>query len=292
MRSTTPAGASRLLTGRSLTACAAKPAAPLGLTEVGLGVGDQCLRGSSPTSRPKRPGTAGPSQHTPYDGMLFVYDGPSDSAFTMSGVPVPLDIGFYRGDGEPVSRRRMEPCPADEVDCPAYSSVARTCALETEAGALVSGAHSAHALVTVTPRGTLRLDRSRRTITGNLARSLHPTTCTPAPAAGWFRCRGRPPAGPAVRRRYRPMRPYGHGHLRRGPGRGDDPVRRRPLHPADRGPGRWPGRSTSGASGGSPTSSGTAGEAITSSSRRRPSPGDGRVAPGALLADEVLRHRS
>ena len=84
--------------------------------------------------------------------MLFVYDGPSDSAFTMSGVPVPLDIGFYRGDGEPVSRRRMEPCPADEVDCPAYSSVAPYVYARDGGRRPGSGAPT-HALVTVTPRG-------------------------------------------------------------------------------------------------------------------------------------------
>ena len=33
----------------------------------------------------------------PYDGMLFVYDEPVDGAFTMSTVPVPLEIGFYDG---------------------------------------------------------------------------------------------------------------------------------------------------------------------------------------------------
>ena len=38
-----------------------------------------------------------------YDGMLFVFDGrPALGSFTMSTVPVPLDIVFYDADGEPV----------------------------------------------------------------------------------------------------------------------------------------------------------------------------------------------
>jgi uncharacterized membrane protein (UPF0127 family) len=79
----------------------------------------------------------------PYDGMLFVFDAPSEVPFTMSRVPVELDIGFYSGSGVPVSRRRMMPCPRADADCPSYRAGGPfTEALETLAGQLPSGALS------------------------------------------------------------------------------------------------------------------------------------------------------
>ena len=75
--------------------------------------------------------------------MLFVYDAPVDFGFTMSTVPVPLEIGFYAADGTPVSRRHMKPCPRAEADCPSYgSSGPFTYALETLTGELPAGALS------------------------------------------------------------------------------------------------------------------------------------------------------
>ena len=80
----------------------------------------------------------------PYDGMLFVFDAPTETAFTMSTVPVPLDIGFYDADGRVVDRLRMKPCPASESGCPTYvASGAFTYALETLAGDLPRGRISA-----------------------------------------------------------------------------------------------------------------------------------------------------
>ena len=79
----------------------------------------------------------------PYDGMLFVFDAPTQTTFTMSTVPVPLEIGFYGTDGAPVSQRHMLPCPNAEADCPSYSAGAGfTLALETLGGKLPSGALS------------------------------------------------------------------------------------------------------------------------------------------------------
>jgi uncharacterized membrane protein (UPF0127 family) len=76
-----------------------------------------------------------------YDGMLFVFPRPSTAPFTMSTVPVPLDIGFYRASGAPVSRRRMTPCPRADADCPAYTADAPfVYAVETLRGQLPSGA--------------------------------------------------------------------------------------------------------------------------------------------------------
>ena len=59
----------------------------------------------------------------PYDGMLFVFGTPTSSSFTMSEVPVPLDIGWYDAAGRPVDRLLMQPCPDRSVsDFPAHSS--------------------------------------------------------------------------------------------------------------------------------------------------------------------------
>jgi uncharacterized membrane protein (UPF0127 family) len=102
-----------------------KPAqAPFeGLGEVRVTIGqDNCLRLAVADSLGER--VAGLRNHTelgPYDGMVFVFQGPTEVGFTMSGVTVPLDIGFYGADGAPVSHRLMKPCPDKaENECPVY----------------------------------------------------------------------------------------------------------------------------------------------------------------------------
>jgi uncharacterized membrane protein (UPF0127 family) len=55
-----------------------------------------------------------------YAGMLFVFDGDTSVGFTMSTVPVALDIGFYRSDGRAVGQLRMRPCSRPESACPEY----------------------------------------------------------------------------------------------------------------------------------------------------------------------------
>jgi uncharacterized membrane protein (UPF0127 family) len=75
----------------------------------------------------------------PYDGMLFAYDDSDTHSFTMSTVPVALDIAFYDGDGKVVNRFRMEPCPSGN-DCPSYPSEREfVYAIETLAGELPEG---------------------------------------------------------------------------------------------------------------------------------------------------------
>jgi uncharacterized membrane protein (UPF0127 family) len=75
-----------------------------------------------------------------YDAMLFAFDEPTATRFTMSTVPVALDIGFYDAFGRVVDRLRMEPCPGSESDCPVYSAKAPfVYALETLAGDLPRG---------------------------------------------------------------------------------------------------------------------------------------------------------
>jgi uncharacterized membrane protein (UPF0127 family) len=124
----------------------AKPAsAPFaGLTETQLSVGGKCLRVVVADDLNERvQGLRQRRNLGPYDGMLFVYDQPTVVGYTMSTVPVPLDIGFYDADGTPVSRRHMKPCPGAEPDCPTYrADGAFSYALETLAGKLPTGALS------------------------------------------------------------------------------------------------------------------------------------------------------
>ncbi|HEV3452076.1 MAG TPA: DUF192 domain-containing protein [Acidimicrobiia bacterium] len=76
----------------------------------------------------------------PYGGMLFVFAGDTSVGFTMSTVPVALDIGFYRSDGRAVGQLRMRPCPGPESACPEYRTRRSfRYALETLAGRFPRG---------------------------------------------------------------------------------------------------------------------------------------------------------
>jgi uncharacterized protein len=115
------------------------------LTEVRLGIGGDCRRIVVADSTNERAtGLMRRNDLGPYDGMLFVFDTPTSSSFTMSEVPVPLEIGWYDGAGRPVDRLLMQPCPDRSVsDCPVYSSRGPyTYAVETLGGQLPSGALS------------------------------------------------------------------------------------------------------------------------------------------------------
>jgi uncharacterized membrane protein (UPF0127 family) len=75
-----------------------------------------------------------------YDAMLFAFEEPTATRFTMSTVPVALDIGFYDAGGRFVDALEMEPCAGDEADCPVYAASAPfVYALETLAGDLPRG---------------------------------------------------------------------------------------------------------------------------------------------------------
>jgi uncharacterized membrane protein (UPF0127 family) len=113
-----------------------------GLTEAHLALGDDCLRVVIADIGPERgQGLRGRPDLGPYDGMLFVNEEDVTSAYTMAGVPVPLDIGWYTADGDPVDRTEMQPCPAGGPDCPRYSANDRyRFAVETLGGGLPSGA--------------------------------------------------------------------------------------------------------------------------------------------------------
>jgi uncharacterized membrane protein (UPF0127 family) len=115
-----------------------------GLSEVKAAVGyDRCLRLVVDDTEPER--VAGLRGHTrdlgPYDGMLFVFQGPTESAFTMAGVDEPLDIAFFDQDGSRNATQSMQPCPEKaETECPAYRADGPyVFALETKPGELPSG---------------------------------------------------------------------------------------------------------------------------------------------------------
>jgi uncharacterized membrane protein (UPF0127 family) len=115
-----------------------------GLSEVKAAIGyDRCLRLVVADSEAER--VAGLRDHTadlgPYDGMLFAYDGPTETAFTMSGVSDPLDIAFFDQDGARNSTRAMRPCPEKaETECPVYRPDGPYIyAVETKAGELPDG---------------------------------------------------------------------------------------------------------------------------------------------------------
>ena len=117
-----------------------------GLTEVRVDVGGDCRRVVVADSVDERAvGLMRRSDLGPYGGMLFVFDRPTTSSFTMSDVPVPLDIGWYDAEGRLVDRTLMQPCPQrSPAECPVYQSKgAYRYALETLGGQLPEGALSA-----------------------------------------------------------------------------------------------------------------------------------------------------
>jgi uncharacterized membrane protein (UPF0127 family) len=117
-----------------------------GNTEGTITVGGAAVHVVVADGEPERvAGLRGRDDAAPYDGMLFVFDADTTVAFTMAGVPAPLEIGFYAADGTPVDRLRMDPCQGTDATCPVYeSSGAFRYALETTPGAF--------------PRGRLRVD--------------------------------------------------------------------------------------------------------------------------------------
>jgi uncharacterized membrane protein (UPF0127 family) len=113
-----------------------------GLGELNVGVGGRCLRLAVADSLAER--VAGLRDHTDlgtYDGMLFVFPGPTETAFTMAGVTVPLEIGFYAPDGSRRDALLMRPCPHKaESECPAYRADGQFLyAVETLKGGLPAG---------------------------------------------------------------------------------------------------------------------------------------------------------
>ena len=120
-------------------------AAPFsGLTVTQLSVGGDCKQLVVADAEAERvAGLRGRETAEPYDGMVFVFDGPTTTAFTMSGVVDPIQIAFYDGDGRPVSRHLMAPCPKADASCPVYAADGLfVYAVETRPGELPTGALS------------------------------------------------------------------------------------------------------------------------------------------------------
>jgi uncharacterized membrane protein (UPF0127 family) len=114
-----------------------------GLGELRVAVGrERCLRLAVADSLDERvAGLRGHNDLGPYDGMVFVFQGPTDAGFTMAGVTIPLEIGFYGPNGARVSHRLMRPCPHKaESQCPGYRADGQYMfAVETHEGGLPSG---------------------------------------------------------------------------------------------------------------------------------------------------------
>ena len=69
------------------------------------------------------------------DGMLFVFDRPTITSFTMEDTLIPLDVWYFDEDGHLIGSDAMVPCSS--ADCISYQpDAAITWALETPAGDL------------------------------------------------------------------------------------------------------------------------------------------------------------
>lgn len=75
------------------------------------------------TAQERRDGLRGILELGDVDGMLFTYDEPTTTTFTMNAVTQPLEIAFFASDGSLLNVLEMTPCP-DDSGCPGYDSVA------------------------------------------------------------------------------------------------------------------------------------------------------------------------
>lgn len=134
--------ASRASLARALAAATPARAPFRGLTQTRISVGNKVLKVVvANTESERETGLRQRRDAAPYDGMLFVFPSDTSTAFTMSTVPVSLDIGFYDASGSVVDRLLMKPCAGTDATCPRY--VAKGLfryALETTAGRLPRGA--------------------------------------------------------------------------------------------------------------------------------------------------------
>jgi uncharacterized membrane protein (UPF0127 family) len=113
-----------------------------GLTSTTVHVGGRALHVViAKTDSQRRRGLRQRSDLGRYDAMLFVFPTTTDVGWTMSTVPVSLDIGFYGSDGRTVDTLRMVPCSGTDATCPIYRArKSFRYTLETLAGALPAGA--------------------------------------------------------------------------------------------------------------------------------------------------------
>jgi hypothetical protein len=105
---------------------------PLAIAEIG----DLELRVAvADTADSRRRGLRNVGDFGGVEGMVFVYDAPTETSFYMKDVLVPLDIAFVDADGTVLEVLTMALCTADP--CPTYPSPAPfVWAIETPAGEL------------------------------------------------------------------------------------------------------------------------------------------------------------
>lgn len=139
-------GASSSSGGSSFVSDSGAASAPYGGYTLGsLRIGDTTLTVVVADDDAERvQGLRGRSDASPYEGMLFVFPQGTRAAFTMAGVPGPLDIGFYDNSGKNVGKLLMQPCPnGTDATCPIYQiDEPFRYALETAGGRLPAGSLS------------------------------------------------------------------------------------------------------------------------------------------------------
>ena len=130
--------------GSALRATSQAQAPFRGLTATTVHVGGRALHVVIAKTGPQRNrGLRDRSDLGRYDGMLFVFTATTSVGFTMSTVPVPLEIAFYRSDGRTVDTLHMVPCAGTDTSCHVYQARGSfRYALETLTGRLPAGALS------------------------------------------------------------------------------------------------------------------------------------------------------
>ena len=95
-----------------------------GYQETRIELDGRCRRVAVADTGPRRAdGLRGRTDLGRYAGMLFVFDGDTQAAFTMAGVTDPLEIGWYTADGARIGGAHMAPCPhRTQAECPVYAS--------------------------------------------------------------------------------------------------------------------------------------------------------------------------
>jgi uncharacterized membrane protein (UPF0127 family) len=105
---------------------------PLTIAEIGA---LELLVAVADTPESRRRGLMGVDDFGTVEGMVFVFDAPTETSFYMKDVPVPLDIAFVGTDGTVLEVLTMALCTAEP--CPLYHSHAPFIwAVETPSGVL------------------------------------------------------------------------------------------------------------------------------------------------------------
>ena len=105
---------------------------PLTIAEIG---DQERIVAVADTADSRRRGLMGVDDFGGVEGMVFVFDAPTETSFYMKDVLVPLDIAFVGADGTVLEVLTMALCTADP--CPTYGSPAPFMwAIETPAGGL------------------------------------------------------------------------------------------------------------------------------------------------------------